>query len=149
MQNPVVKKHRNKRKTFWCAPRKVKSIHTAEDADNSPMKNVKSKKKSRKKKRKIMKKLRRIDILAQPKFVKDKPELKNRSSNVNSIPLYHNFTTLQIILMNICDRLRPKNFTLNPTLKDSSPIVLPKNIGFWLMSLVQKRIKKLTNSENL
>ncbi|CAK9800377.1 hypothetical protein ANTQUA_LOCUS2427 [Anthophora quadrimaculata] len=176
MQNSVVKKHRSKRKTYWCAPRKVKSIHTAEDADNSQMKDVKTKKKPRKKKRKLIKRVRRIDILAQPKFINDKPVPKNQYTNVNLIPSYHDLSThlIKVIgstpkhkiaktlattnrtnftsprkILNI-KKLKKKHKLPSPfTLKDSSPIVLPKKIGVRLISLVKKRIKELTNSKNM
>ncbi|CAK9812064.1 hypothetical protein ANTPLA_LOCUS7277 [Anthophora plagiata] len=146
MQNPVVKKHRSKRNTYWCAPRKVKSVHTAEDADNSCMKDVKTKKKLRKKKRKLIKRVRRIDILAQPKFINDKPVPKNRSTNVigstrkrkiAKTPVTTNQTHFasprKILNMK---KLKKKHKLPSPfTLKDSSPIVLPKKIGVRLISL--------------
>ncbi|CAK9823343.1 hypothetical protein ANTRET_LOCUS1707, partial [Anthophora retusa] len=177
MQNSVVKKHRSKRKTYWCAPRKVKSIHTAEDADNSQMKDVKTKKKPRKKKRKLIKRVRRIDILAQPKFINDKPVPKNQYTNVNFIPFVsrsYNASRNTVIgstpkhkiaktpvttnrtnctsprkILNI-KKLKKKHKLPSPfTSKDSSPIVLPKKIGVRLISLVKKRIKELTNSKNI
>lgn len=30
----AVKKHRKKRKTYWCAPRKVRSMNNVENVDN-------------------------------------------------------------------------------------------------------------------
>ncbi|XP_017752242.1 PREDICTED: uncharacterized protein LOC108545235 [Eufriesea mexicana] len=160
----VVKKHGNKRKPYWCAPRRVKSTTIVANADDSLVQNKKSKKSHRKKKRKNIKSLRRIDILAQPKSVKYKLEHNTHSSNVNestkkystakrSISTNQKPTicprkSLQIKKFNKAHEL-PKNFRMSSTLKDYSPIVLPKKIGVRLFSLVKKKLKELTNSKDM
>ncbi|XP_076396420.1 uncharacterized protein LOC143265870 isoform X3 [Megachile rotundata] len=135
------RKKQTKNKNYWCAPRKVKS--TAE--------------KRRKKLRKNVKK--RIDILAQPKSTKTQSEHKS-SNHIKMVrfPTRHKVT---VSPNNISPRktLKPKklkstknvsrNLMIKSKKKKSLPIVLPKKIGLRLFSLVQKKLKELTDSKNI
>ncbi|XP_061933636.1 uncharacterized protein LOC108002331 [Apis cerana] len=160
-EKSVIKKPRNKRKTYWCAPRKVKSTNILENIDNS-LQDKKMKKRHHKKKRKSVRNMRRIDILAQPKSMKHELQHKRHLSNANcSVRKYNavkkSISSNQKIITYPHKTLKTKKFKgahqsgnsmMNITLKDS-PIILPKKIGVRLFSLVKKRLKELTNSKKL
>ncbi|XP_076231276.1 uncharacterized protein LOC143177294 [Calliopsis andreniformis] len=158
----IVKKYPSKRKTYWCAPRKVKGIESVENIEDT-VKTEKSKKKRQKKGRKVGKRLRRIDILAQPKSVKLQsnqkycsikktepsrpPKIvnasygKRRNTTYPHKSLKTNKTKTGNNLLN--------SFTAKSKLQGSSAIVLPRKVGLRLFSLVTKKLKELTNTKNV
>ncbi|XP_017883172.1 uncharacterized protein LOC108626803 [Ceratina calcarata] len=160
MSKSIVRKRRIKRKTYWCAPRKVKSISIIENVDKDPpVENKKSKKKRCKKKQRNIKKLRRIDILALPKTIKTKLENKSRFLSVNDSarkvsrpPVIENqksyiYSRKRARMKKVKTNMNvPKNCKMNlGPRKRHSQIVLPKKMGIRLFSLVKKRLKEITN----
>ncbi|KAF3421992.1 hypothetical protein E2986_07848, partial [Frieseomelitta varia] len=147
----VIKTHRNKRNTYWCAPRRVKSTVVAGNIDSSLIQNKKLKKEHRKKKRKSVKKLRRIDILAQPKSVKHKSAYKNHFSNVSKPTRKIPKTSISSSQRNTfkIKRLKEARELSMNTLKDWAPIMLPKKLGVRLSALVRKKLKELTNAKGV
>ncbi|XP_033353093.1 uncharacterized protein LOC117235309 [Bombus vosnesenskii] len=155
----VIKNHRNKRRTYWCAPRRVKSTVIVGNFDNSLTQKKNIKKRHHKKKRKTMKSLRRIDILAQPKSIKHKVEHKNHFSTVSksaqryqipkrSISSDQKSTIYQHKTFRIKKFKGTRELPMNSTLKDCSTIILPKKLGVRLFALVKKKLKELANSNN-
>ncbi|KAK1130328.1 hypothetical protein K0M31_018464 [Melipona bicolor] len=136
----VIKTHCNKRNTYWCAPRRVKSTDVAGNIDSSLIEKKKLKKGHRKKKRKSVKKLRRIDILAQPKSVKQKTEYKDHFSNVSKPTRKYKIPKTSISSSQRSTTFKIKRFkearelSMN-TSKDCAPIMLPKKLGVRLSAL--------------
>ncbi|KAK9296259.1 hypothetical protein QLX08_009682 [Tetragonisca angustula] len=149
----VIKTHRNKRNTYWCAPRRVKSTVVAGNIDSSLIQNKKLKKEHHKKKRKGVKKLRRIDILAQPKSVKHKSTYKNHFSNVSKSTRKYkipktSISSSQKKTFKIKRLKEARELSMN-TLMDCAPIILPKKLGVRLSALVRKKLKELPNAKGV
>ncbi|XP_076625369.1 uncharacterized protein LOC143343893 [Colletes latitarsis] len=146
----AVKKHRGKLKTYWCAPRKVRSIKSS---SNQLTKTEKPKKRRRKKTRNLKR-----DILGQSKSGKFQSKQNHRSANVmesnRKCKIGKSCSTAKgkstvYPRKSLCANSLVTNYTTKSKIRNSSAIVLPKKLGVRLFSLVTKRLKELTNSGNI
>ncbi|XP_076293794.1 uncharacterized protein LOC143215517 isoform X2 [Lasioglossum baleicum] len=132
-----------RRKNCWCSPRKADTMDSAKSVDDPTLKmdSKRQKKDRRRKAHRVSKKLRRIDVLAQPKS-QNRSDPRKHSPSVSHTTKKVRYSELSTIN----EKQSRKSLKGDKKSKKLSKIMLSKKLQRRLISIVAKKIKELTNS---